>query len=145
MTENSETNYNLEERKMKKYQLFASIVAVSLLTIGFGSFANASPTYHGYSGKVQIISDLETTDAVKETTGSAYNLVTYIQRGKLVSWVEKGTRNVTTKEMYAERTTVPMDYLGNASSLIGEKVHLNISTSIGTFESVDTAGTWTPN
>lgn len=38
MTENSETNYNLEERKMKKYQLFASIVAVSLLTIGFGSF-----------------------------------------------------------------------------------------------------------
>ncbi|OEC01552.1 hypothetical protein GY31_14925 [Lysinibacillus sphaericus] len=130
---------------MKKYQLFASIVAVSLLTIGFGSFANASPTYHGYLGKVQIISDLETTDAVKETTGSAYNLVTYIQRGKLVSWVEKGTRNVTTKEMYAERTTVPMDYLGNASSLIGEKVHLNISTSIGTFESVDTAGTWTPN
>ncbi len=144
MAEN-ETNYNLEESKMKKYQLFASILAVSLLTIGFGSFANASPTYHGYSGKVQIISDLETTDAVKETTGSAYNLVTYIQRGKLVSWVEKGTRNVTTKEMYAERTTVPMDYLGNASSLIGEKVYLDISTSIGTFESVETAGTWTPN
>ncbi|MGE7840041.1 hypothetical protein ACQKNX_04540 [Lysinibacillus sp. NPDC093712] len=130
---------------MKKSKLFASIVAVSLLTIGLGSFAKASPTYHEYSGKVQIISDLESNDAVKENTGSAYNLVSYVQRGKLVSWVEKGNRNVTTKEMYSERTTVLMDYLGNASSLIGENVYLNISTSIGTFESVDTAGTWTPN
>ncbi len=60
---------------MKKFKLFASIVAVSLLTIGFGSFANASPTYHQYSGKVQIINDLETNDAIKETTGSAYSVV----------------------------------------------------------------------
>ena len=145
MTKNSETFYNSEESKMKKTKLFASIVAVSLLTIGVGSFANASPTFHEYSGKVPRFHDLETNDAVKETTGSAYNLVTYIQRGKLVSWVEKGARNVTTKGTYSERTTVPMDYLGNASSLIGENVHLNISTSPGTLETVDTKGTWTPN
>ncbi|MGE7840038.1 hypothetical protein ACQKNX_04525 [Lysinibacillus sp. NPDC093712] len=66
---------------MKKSKLFASIVAVSLLTIGFGSFANASPTYHEYSGKVPRFEDLETND-IKETTSSAYNLVSYIQRGK---------------------------------------------------------------
>ena len=145
MTENSAINYNPEESKMKRCKLFASIVTVSLLTIGFGSFANASPTYHGYSGKVPIINDLETLDAVKETTGSAYNLVSYIQRGKLVSWVEKGTSNVTNKVAYKERKVVVMDYLGNASSLVGEKVHLNISTSPGTLETVDTVGTWTPN
>ncbi|MFJ5788486.1 hypothetical protein ACIP9G_00205 [Lysinibacillus sp. NPDC093197] len=130
---------------MKKSKLFASIVAVSLLTIGLGSFANASPTYHEYSGKVPRFEDLETNDAIKETTGSAYNVVTYIQKGKLVSWVEKGTRNVTKKEAYKERKVIVMDYLGNASSLVGENVYLNISTSPGTLETVDTAGTWTPN
>jgi len=64
----------------------------------------------------------------------------------LVSWVENSSgSNVTINGTYSTRTTVPMSFLGNADALIGSKLRLNISTSTGTLESVDTNGEWTPN
>ncbi|MEK4715879.1 hypothetical protein [Sporosarcina sp. FSL K6-5500] len=132
---------------MKKInKVFTNIVAVGILTVGLGSFANAATTYHDYGGKVPVINDLESTNAVKDNTGTAYNFVKYIQRGKLVSWVENsGNSNVTTSGTYTTRATIPMDYQGNASSLIGKQLHLNISTAVGTLDSVDTSGEWTPS
>ncbi|MGE7918065.1 hypothetical protein ACQKM9_03830 [Viridibacillus sp. NPDC093762] len=131
---------------MKINKLFASIAAVGILTIGLGSFANGATSYYGYGGKVPTVNDLESTNAVKDNSASAYNFVQYIQRGKLVSWVENTSgSNVSQSGTYSARAVIPMDYLGNASSLIGKNLHLNISTSTGTVESVDTDGEWTPS
>jgi hypothetical protein len=131
---------------MKKNKLFTSIVAVGILTIGIGSFANAATSYYSYTGKVPVVDDLESESAVKDNTASAFNFVKYIQRGKLVSWVEDSNKtNVTQSGTYSSLSTIPMDYLGNSSSLIGKRLHLNISTSTGTLESVDTNGEWTPS
>lgn len=122
-----------------------SIIAVGAIAIGLGTYAHAA-TYKGYDLIVPVWADSETKSIKKETTGSAYNKVATIgEKGKLVSWVEdSGGKNVTKKVSYTSTGKKTMDY-EKASEKKGKNLHLNISTSTGTFHTVETSGEWTPN
>lgn len=125
-------------------KVFSTIAITGVAAIGLAT-VGAAANYGSYDTTVPILNDYESTPISKITTGSAYNKVSSKGTGKLVSWVEsdKGS-NLTTKVSYESTGTKTMDYL-NASTLKGQKLHLNISTSTGTVHSVYTKGTWTPN
>ena len=119
-------------------------LSAGLLTLGLGAVASAA-TWDDYDTSVPIVNDYESKPITKTTTGSAYNDVSRIDNGTLVSWVENsGGSNITGKVTYTSTGRKTMDY-SNASTHKGDKLHLNISTSIGTWSSVYTKGEWTPN
>ncbi|MET3576480.1 MULTISPECIES: hypothetical protein [Bhargavaea] len=124
-------------------------VATGLLSLGLFSIGTGiatAATYYDYDARVPAIADFETTNKTKQTTGSAYNNVTYLAKGaSLVSWVENtsGT-NITSKVTYSSTGKKTMDYKA-ASTYKGKSVHLNISTPFGENEAVSTKGNWTPN
>lgn len=127
---------------MKK-AIVSAVTAAGILLSGFGVYA-ATGTY---SGKVPVINDLESS-SVKKSTGSitATNNVDYIQRGTLVSWVELDLNgmNMTPQVSYSAKGTKNMQFYANGVTS-RDGMHLNISTSASTLESVDTNGSWTPN
>ena len=131
---------------MKKINKFlATTLAIGVMTTGLGAVASAAD-YTTYTDKIiPVWEDFETGAKTKVTTGSAYNEVTFVQEfGKLVSWIEKDSSNVTNKVSYSTPGVKTMDYEG-ASALKGKSMYLNISTSVGQLSTVKTSGKWTPN
>ncbi|MEC1179637.1 hypothetical protein P9B03_14145 [Metasolibacillus meyeri] len=132
---------------MKKFKKALTTIAVTgLLLSSLGTLTKAA-TYESYSYVVPIFEDSVTSLIKKETTGSAYNKVSTIQKDRtLVSWVENtsGT-NITSKVTYSSTGTKTMDYKASASEYKGKNVQMSISTSPGTFEKTSTTGEWTPN
>ena len=121
----------------------ATIIMVGVITSAMGA---AAATWGNYSANVPTFSDYETSTITKTTTGSAYNEVGYIEKdGKLVSWIEDASgSNISSKVSYSTTGRKTMDYTA-ASTWKDKKVRLNISTSPGTFEDIQTSGEWTPN
>lgn len=117
--------------------------AVAIALSGYGVHAATG----SYSGNVPVVNDLQSTSINKvSSTSYAVNTVNYIQRGKLVSWVElslNGT-NLTPQVSYTTTGTKIMNFYANGISS-RDKMRLNISTSATTLQSVDTKGSWTPN
>ncbi|KOY80528.1 hypothetical protein I6G82_08800 [Lysinibacillus macroides] len=121
----------------------AATGVVGVMTSAMGA---AAATWENYSANVPTFSDYETSTITKTTTGSAYNEVGYIEKdGKLVSWIEDASgSNISSKVSYSTTGRKTMDYTA-ASTWKDKKVRLNISTSSGTFEDIQTSGEWTPN
>lgn len=126
--------------KMSKTVLCV-VASASIILSGFTVYATTGT----YNGKVPIWNDLESTSIKKTTSKStAINSVAKIQRGKLISWVEKNGENLTNQVGYTTTGSKKMNYFANAIRP-NSSMHLNISTSPTTLETVDTSGTWTPN
>lgn len=96
---------------------------------------------------VKKVSDYISGGLVKQTTGSAYNNVTYIyDNGALACWIVDSSNNrKTTKVNYSSTGTKTMNYNGNASDLKGTSLKLRISTAATNFSATTTSGSWTPN
>lgn len=131
----------------KKIPLFLAVVL--LITCCAGSLIVQAATYHNYSGAVYAVTDYQSKDEIKETTGSAYNnYQSSTTKGiKLVSWVENTAgNNCTYKTSYSSYQKVTMDYKGKASEHKSHKYHhLNVSTQAGEIDTAVVSGTWTPN
>jgi hypothetical protein len=124
------------------------IVAALLITCFAGSLIVQAATYYNYSGAVYAITDYESSNQKKETTGSAYNnYQNSTTKGiKLVSWVENSSgTNCTYKTSYSSYKQVVMDYKDKASEHKGKYHHLNVSTQAGVVDTGVISGTWTPN
>ena len=122
-------------------------VSIILFLIMCLSSVSAFAAVGNYAGKVRVFGDLESTLVTKTTSlNFAYNQVDYIQRGTLVSWVELNSNGANVSEDVAYTTTGSkfMNFYNNVHNL-NPSMRLNISTSAGTFETVDTFGTWSPN
>lgn len=94
-----------------------------------------------------VINDLESGSISKTSSKTtATNTVAYIQRGKLVSWVELSSNgaNMTPQVTYSTTGTKTMNFYANGITSRAP-MNLNISTSATTVQTVDTRGTWTPN
>lgn len=131
--------------KKSRKKIVAGVALFGMIMSGLGVAGAA--TYHGYDVTVPVVNDYESTPRTKQTTGSAYNKVSSIQkdRGSLVSWVENSDGdNITNKETYSSTGTKTMDY-ESASTHKGKSLHLNISTSTSNLKSTSTVGEWTPN
>ena len=132
-----------------------SIIALCSIAIGGSTIAKASVTrdneiskresWGSYDFTVPMISDSETSSIVKETNFSAKNEVNYIERGALRAWVESKTLglNVTEEVEYSTTGTKTMEFKTGTVTQ-GSALHLNISTSSDTLQSVGTRGRWTP-
>lgn len=127
-------------------KVISTTAAVCVVAVGLSTSAQAAATWSPkYSKTVPILNDYETKPITKDNTGSAYNDVSRIDNDKLVSWVENSSgTNLTTKNTYSTTGRKVMDY-SSASTAKGKQLHLNISTSTGTINSVYTEGKWTPN
>jgi hypothetical protein len=114
--------------------------------IGTSGVIQASYSQSEYSATVPVIADYETTSLTKDSTSSAKNKVTYVQDNKgLVGWIENSSgSNITNKVKYNSTGTYTMDY-SSASQWVGKDVHLNISTDIDVWETVETPGKWSPD
>lgn len=124
------------------------LAATLLITCCVGSLITQAATYYDYSGAVYAVTDYESSNQKKQTTGSAYNnYKSSTTKGiKLVSWVENtsGT-NCTYKTSYSSYKKVVMDYKDKASEHKGKYHHLNVSTQGGVVDTAVIAGSWTPN
>lgn len=129
---------------MKFKKIAVSIAATAAIAL---SGATAYAASASYSGKVPVINDYE-SGSLKKTTGTttAYNKVSKISNGKLVSWVELSSNgtNMTPQVGYSTTGTKTMNFYANGITS-RDNMHLNISTSPTTLSTVDTAGTWSPN
>lgn len=124
------------------------LAAALLMTCCVGSLIVKAATYYNYSGAVYAITDYESANKKKETTGSAYNnYQSSTTKGiKLVSWLENAAgTNCTYKTSYSSYKKVVMDYKDKASDHKNKYHHLNVSTQAGVVDTAVVSGTWTPN
>lgn len=131
--------------KIKKLLLKMSVI-VGILSIT--SMPALAANYRSYDKVlVKKVSDYISGGLVKQTTGSAYNNVTYIyENGALVSWIVDSNNNrKTAKVSYSSTGNKTMNYNGNASDLKGKQLKLRISTAATNFSATTTSGSWTPN
>jgi hypothetical protein len=135
-----------------------SLIIGSIATLMLSSFmiGNAASTT-SYSGTVTKYADYESASR-KKSNSSIYatNKSTTKPSGKFVSWVETTSfgSNATKKTSYSTNKRVTMKYKNdlfddvNCANVLyteGYRLKLNISTSIGTFNSGSVKGTWSPD
>lgn len=124
-------------------KLFA-LALLGTILIG-GAQVSYARNIGNYSGKVPTVNDLESTSLEKVNDSDAINNCDSMGDGTLVSWVEDGGgSNITSKVSYSKAGRRAMGY-SDAKAHIKDSVHLNISTSLGTWKSVDTTGSWSPD
>ncbi|SIT79753.1 hypothetical protein [Edaphobacillus lindanitolerans] len=128
-----------------KIKIAAATLGIGLLAVGSGMVTAA--TYYGYDTRVPAVSDYESSNKTKISSGSAYNVVNYVEGNRgIVSWIENtGGSNVTPKVSYTTTGTKTMTYYYPSSNYVGKLVHLNISTAVGNYTATGTRGSWTPN
>ena len=124
--------------KNKISKIFAGIF-VATLVVG-GNIVSAASV--GYSATVPVYNDYE-SGWLDKSASTAQNTCTYIQRGKLVSWMEcksglSSGVNATDKVTYGTTGTYSMPYYYGFSG--HTEALLNISTSSSTFVTVSTNG-----
>lgn len=129
----------------KNFGKFLTVGLLSTVLLVGSQMCYASRNIGNYTGKVPTVNDLESTSLVKTNNSDAVNSCDSMGDGTLVSWIESNSgSNITSKVSYSKPGRRAMGY-SNAAAYIKDKVHLNISTSIGTWHTIDTSGTWSPD
>lgn len=119
------------KKKISKF-----LVGLGLCTAVIGS-TQAHAASVDYKCTVPVIADSESLSIASSSDSFAINQVTYIQRGKLTSWVEtSGGKNCSSKESYTSTGDKYMNYDSNKSS----SVKLNISTATTQWSTIETIG-----
>lgn len=125
---------------MKK--LIVLIISMSIL---LGVALNVSAIKGDYGGTTSLFSDIESSGVVKKTySTTAWNDVSYIEKGRLYSWVELGSGlNITSQVEYGSTGRKSMTFY--STNHVDKTTYLNVSQALTNFSSISTSGNWTPN
>ncbi|MBH0176246.1 hypothetical protein IHV09_22065 [Fictibacillus sp. 23RED33] len=120
-----------------------NVLMVTGLCLGIVSVSTAVHAA-SYDTTVPVFKDFESSNVTKSGTSSGQNhAITFEGAGKLVAWIEnEGGSNITNKVTYSAPQSMPLHYSLGGDKWTGKKVHLNLSTSADTYNSIETSGNW---
>lgn len=135
----------MEATKRTSKIIGTALALVLALSISF-AFATEPGSYSGYAKK---LSDLQSSPKTKVgTTSAAFTVTDYEGSGACDFWVENSDgKNITEKKERSKKTTskILLDYDGAASKYKGKRLHLCVSTTLGTLKNQYVKGKWSPD
>lgn len=134
------------EATKRTAKIMATVIALVLaLSVSF-AFATEPGNYAGY---VKKLNDLQSSPVTKVgTTSAAFTINDYSGDGSCDFWVENSSgTNLTEKKERGGKTKskVLLNYNGSASTYKGKRLHLCVSTTLGTFNNQYVKGQWSPD